>query len=360
MTDCDVLVVGGGPVGLAAAVEARLAGLSAVVVEPRGTPVDKACGEGLMPGAVAALARLGVHPAGHPIAGFAYADARHRVQHRFRGPAGLGVRRTVLHAALAARAQEVGVEVLRARVGAVEEGLEPGAAQVRAAGVRARWLLACDGLHSTVRGLAGLSRPARGAARFGLRRHYRLSPWTDLVEVHWSHEAEVYVTPVAPDLVGVAVLGRRGALRSARGRGGGGGLEAVVDSVPALAGRLRGAVPDGPVRGAGPLRQRTRARSRGRVLLVGDASGYVDALTGEGLRVGLAQARSAVACLDAGAAPGAVGRAYERAWASGTREARLVTEALVAVATSPARGAVVPAAALAPPLFAGVVERLAR
>ena len=58
--DVDVLVAGGGPVGLAVAIEARLAGLRTVVVEPRATPIDKACGEGLMPGAVADLAALGV------------------------------------------------------------------------------------------------------------------------------------------------------------------------------------------------------------------------------------------------------------------------------------------------------------
>ena len=67
--DTDVLVVGGGPVGLAAAIEARLAGLSALVLEPRPGPVDKACGEGLMPGALGSLHRLGVDPAGHPLAG---------------------------------------------------------------------------------------------------------------------------------------------------------------------------------------------------------------------------------------------------------------------------------------------------
>ena len=60
--DVDVLVVGGGPVGLAAAIEARLAGLSVVVVEPRVGAIDKACGEGLMPGTLTALARVGVDP----------------------------------------------------------------------------------------------------------------------------------------------------------------------------------------------------------------------------------------------------------------------------------------------------------
>ena len=70
----DVLVVGGGPVGLAAAIHCTLAGLSVTVAEPRAAPVDKACGEGVMPAAVRRLAALGVTPDGHPLRGIRYLD----------------------------------------------------------------------------------------------------------------------------------------------------------------------------------------------------------------------------------------------------------------------------------------------
>jgi flavin-dependent dehydrogenase len=93
----------------------------------------------------------------------------------------------------------------------------------------------------------------------------------------------------------------------------------------------------------------------GRVLLVGDASGYVDALTGEGLRIGFAQARAAVSALDAGDPAG-----YERDWERETRDFRRLTGTLVRLAASPARGAVVPVAAALPGVFARAVERLAR
>lgn len=347
MTDVDVLVAGGGPVGLVAAIEARLAGLSVLVVEPRPTPVDKACGEGLMPRAVEALARIGVDPDGLPLAGIAYVRDELRAEHRFAGPPGRGVRRTTLHAALADRADALDVGRTVGRVTEVRQD----AGEVTAAGVRARWLLGCDGLHSTVRRTVGLAaaprrslRPgARGdLRRYGVRRHYRVPPWTDLVEVHWGARTEAYVTPVSPGLVGVALLGPSPI-----------DVDAELAGMPALARRLAGAPVDAADRGAGPLRQRTRARTAGRVLLVGDASGYVDALTGEGLRLGFAQARAAVAHLDDPAG-------YERAWAAETRDYRLLTSTLVAAATSPLRGALVPAAVRLPPVFAAAVERLAR
>ncbi|ROS75305.1 NAD(P)/FAD-dependent oxidoreductase [Cellulomonas sp. PhB143] len=361
----DVLVVGGGPVGLACAIEARLAGLSVVVVEPREAPVDKACGEGLMPGALRAVQRLGVDPPGHDLAGISYRAGALVADHRFAGGPGRGVRRTTLHAALAGRAAELGAATVAGRVEALTlradgagvtlraDGERSGAHQVHAHQIyahqihahqiHARHVLACDGLHSTVRRLLDLEVPPRARGRrFGLRRHFRVAPWTDLVEVHWGARVEAYVTPVAPDVVGVALLGPRGTA-----------FDDELAALPGLAAHLRGAEPLGPVRGAGPLRQDTRRRALGPVRLVGDASGYVDALTGEGLRVGLAQARAVVGHLEDPAG-------YERAWSRATRDYRVLTSALVRAATSPARGAIVPLARAVPPLYGAVVERLAR
>lgn len=344
MIDADVLVVGGGPVGLAAAIEARLAGRSVVVVEQRSGPIDKACGEGLMPGALAALARLGVDPVGYRLDGISYRSTGGHADHLFRAGPGRGVRRTALHSALQARADGLGVRRVTARV----DGVSDRDGSVEAAGVRASWLLACDGLHSTVRRAVGLEVSAVSAAggsprrRFGLRRHFRVPAWTHLVEVHWGPRVEAYVTPVREDLVGIAILGPPGI-----------GYDDALASFPELLHRLRTAEPAGPVRGAGPLRQRTSRRTAGRVRLVGDASGYVDALTGEGLRVGLAQAAAAVAHLED---PGG----YERAWTTVTRDYRLLTTGLVAWATSPLRSAVVPVARGLPPLYGAIVDRLAR
>ena len=172
----DVLVVGGGPVGLAAAIHCALAGLSVTVAEPRAAPVDKACGEGVMPAAVRRLAALGVTPDGHPLRGIRYLDAAHQADAPFRHGDGLGVRRTVLHAALAARAAALGIPVIPARV----TTLERHAGHVAAAGIEARYLVAADGLHSTIRRLLERETPAgprsRGPSRPGCRRR-PLPPW---------------------------------------------------------------------------------------------------------------------------------------------------------------------------------------
>ena len=338
-SDVDVIVVGGGPVGLASAIEARLAGLSVVVIEPREGVIDKACGEGLMPGAVPLLARLGVDPEGMPLRGVSYNARGRRADHVFATGVGRGVRRTVLHSALLARAEQLGVERVAQRV----EYVEQDARGVVAAGIRGSWLFGADGLHSTVRRLAGLDRGApRARRRFGITRHFAVEPWTDLIEIHWAPRAEVYVTPLAPDLVGVSLLG---APRTE--------FDETIAGIPALADRLRGLTSVSGLKGAGPFRQRASSPSVGRVLLVGDASGYVDAITGEGLRLGFDQARLAVShALGSGD--------YDRAWRRTTRNFRVLTNRLVLAATSPARPAIVPLSRALPGLYGSVVEKLAR
>lgn len=338
MTD-DVLVVGGGPVGLVTALHLHRVGLAVRVLERRATPIDKACGEGLMPTAVRALDELGVRPAGRPFRGIRYCDRRHQVDADFRAAPGLGVRRTVLQAGLDQAVRSRGIPIEQVAVDTVEQTVDG----VMAAGRTARYLVAADGLHSGIRRQLGLTASSARRARWGQRRHYDLTPWSDRVEVHWSPVAEAYVTPVAENLLGVALLS------SSRRP-----FAELLAGIPSLQARLDGAVATA-VRGAGPLRQQARARVTGRVLLAGDAAGYVDALTGEGLAIGFAGAARLAACLRADRP-----EQWERDWRVTTRDYRRLTEGLVFAAERPAlRRILVPAAARAPWLYRQVVHRLA-
>jgi flavin-dependent dehydrogenase len=336
----DLVVAGGGPIGLTTALYAARAGLDVVVREPRRGVIDKACGEALMPAAVAALTDLGVGLAGHPIDGIRYVDPARVAEARFRHGPGRGVPRTALHAALQSAVGAAGVPVDHRAVGSVDQRDD----HLVVDGEPARYLVAADGLHSPIRRRLGLDAPARTTRRYGLRCHVATPPWTPFVEVHWSPSGEAYVTPVGDDLVGVAVLSRRPRP-----------LGELLETVPTLRSRL-GGLPLSRVRGAGPLRQRSRRRVAGRVLLVGDAAGYVDALTGEGIAVGVAQARAAVAAV----ATGDVAR-YERDWRRVTWRHDLLTHGLLAATRHRAlRTRIVPAAAALPRVFEAAVNELAR
>jgi flavin-dependent dehydrogenase len=334
--DADLLVVGGGPGGLATALHARAQGLSVIVADPRDSPIDKACGEGLMPGGLAVLASLGVDPVGMPLRGIAYVGGGRRAEARFRDGPGRGVRRTTLHAALAARAKESDTEWISTKVTTVEQDRDG----VTAAGVRTRYLVGADGLHSAVRRAVGIGVVPGSPRRFGVRRHYAVPAWSDVVEVHWSPLGEAYVTPVEPDLVGIAILSSQ---------------RPDISWFPWLTTHLKNVEP-GPERGCGPLRQLVARRVAGRVLLVGDAAGYEDALTGEGVSLAVKQAGAAVEAIveDRPAE-------YEHQWRRITRPYRYLTRGLV-LSTVPriGRRAIVPACAAVPAVFDLAVNTLAR
>jgi flavin-dependent dehydrogenase len=285
----DVLVIGAGPVGLAVALGCAERGLRTRVVERGTPPLDKACGEGIMPDGVARLRRLGVDPVaagGRPFLGIRYLDGEVRAEARFGAAAGVGIRRTRLAAALVERARGAGVAL---EFGLTVRGLTAGGVSTDRGELEADIVVGADGLRSRVRRWSGLDRGARGE-RFGVRRHYCLRPWSELVEVHWGDGCEAYVTPVGDREVGVAIL-----WRGAKGR-----FDALLERFPSLVARLRGAEVLSPDRGAGPLERRVRGVVADRVALVGDAAGYIDAITGEGLSAGFAQAEALTAVLAAG------------------------------------------------------------
>ena len=336
----DLIVAGAGPAGLATATHAARAGLDVAVVDRRRGPIDKACGEGLMPHTVAQLEKLGVALHGRPFRGITYLDPGHRVEADFRAGKGMGVRRTVLSEALHDVAVDAGVRFIHRDIGTVDSGSD----SVRCGELRARYLAAADGLHSPIRRALGLEKAPRGRRRWGIRRHVAIEPWSDTVEVYWSQTTEAYVTPVADDCVGVAILTTK------QGR-----FDDQLAAFPALAQRLAGLPHSSTDRAAGPLRQAVRRRSAGRVMLVGDAAGYVDALTGEGLGIAFGGAELLVAGVLADDPAG-----YDRRWRNMSRRYRMLTAGLLhASEIRPLRAMIVPAASALPKAFGGIVNLLA-
>jgi len=276
----DVFVIGGGPAGLATAIAARRRGLRVTVADPSSPGTDKACGEGLLPETVDVLTRLGVEiPAARsqPLRGIRFVNAGQSVEGAFPTGEGLGVPRTALHAILAEHAARCGVEL---RWNACVRGITRDGVQLPDGVVRARWMVAADGGNSTVRGWAGLDPPGQVRRRFGFRRHYAVAPWTDRVEVHWDDDCQFYVSPVGSQMVCVALLSR-----SVRNR-----IADALPRFPALAERLESAAPVGQERGATCATVRLPRVFRGNIALVGDASGSVDAITGQGLFLAFSQA----------------------------------------------------------------------
>jgi menaquinone-9 beta-reductase len=346
----DVAVVGGGPAGLAAAIACAERGATVCVFERGEAPLDKACGEGLLPPAVSALERLGVLPF------LATADCARfhglryvqedgsKAEARLPAP-GLGVRRLALSLALDRRAEALGVErrwhcgvhAMRREASRAILELEPprgGSGREVPEEVEAQLVVAADGLASPLRHAAGLDRPPPSSAsrRFGMRRHFRLSGQGGFVEVHLSPGVEAYLTPVGPERVGLAFLWADGAFGEKAS------FPALLSRFPALQSRFEGAEPDSDVRGAGPFLRGARRRVADRLVLIGDAAGYVDAITGEGLSLAFVGALALGDLWPEASQQGLTARSlrrYERAYAARFNHYARVTEAMLALARRP-------------------------
>jgi len=291
MKSVDVFVAGGGPAGLAAGIAVRRKGFEVVVADALRPPIDKACGEGLMPNAVRAIDELGVSiPAEHSarFRGIRFTAPGIEVEADFPSESGLGVRRTTLHSLLAEQAERSGVQLLW---DTTVRGIDDDVVSLSGAeAVRSRWIVGADGSSSRVRKWAGLDAAARFSRRFAFRRHYGRPPWTHCIEIWWGAGCQIYVTPVTADSVGIALMSRDSRLR----------LDDALPRFPELMGRLGGAEIITTERGAVSATRRLRRVQRGRFALIGDASGSVDAITGEGLSLAFQQAMSLADALATG------------------------------------------------------------
>jgi flavin-dependent dehydrogenase len=269
----DVVIAGAGIAGSALAIGLARQGREVVLIDRATFPREKVCGEGVMPAGVDAIDRLGVSVRGQPFRGVCYHAGGRAVQGDFpRGAEGLGVRRRHLDDALVRASEAAGARVL---TGIPVEGpiVENGAVTgLRAGGTefRARLTVAADGANSLLRHKLGwdATPPPR---RFGVSRHFRLARQLDSVHVFLELDREVYVTPLPDDEVLVAVL------RATSENGGSRFPERIGLDL------LEGAEPVGPVLGAAPLTVRARQRWGPGCVLLGDAAGNCDPITGGGI-----------------------------------------------------------------------------
>lgn len=271
--DTDVVVVGGGPAGLAAAIAARQHGLHVIVADSATPPIDKACGEGLMPDAQIALRRLGlsIHSSETGrFEGIKFIGQEGTVLARFPRGEGIGIRRTLLHQMLLEYAGRLGVRTLW---GTRVCGLEDAGVKVGNTVIRPKWLVGADGQHSRVRHWAGLEEGREHTQRIGVRQHFHVPPLSDFVEIYWGENGQAYVTPIGKEEICVALISKKRFPS----------FEEGIAQFPVLARHLETAKRTTRVKGAISNSRRLKSVIRGRIALVGEASGSVDAITGEGL-----------------------------------------------------------------------------
>jgi menaquinone-9 beta-reductase len=299
LPDVEVVVVGGGPAGSALAGLLAAAGHEVVLLDKARFPRHKACSEYVNPEGVCLLGQLGVAEAvraagPHVVERMeVHAPGGERFVVDFHGldaeRYAIGLSRYRLDETLLRHAQSLGVdvregvhvrEVIRAggRVVGVEAKVEG-----RRESIRARLVVGADGRHSVVSRALGLDRPMPFLRQTGLVAHYRgVEGFERHGELHVDRHGYAGLAPLEDGLTNVAfVTGAEGvANRSIPIER---FFEESLEVMPLVRERLAGAQRAGGIRGIGPMAHGTRRTAGDGYLLVGDAAGFLDPFTGDGI-----------------------------------------------------------------------------
>jgi flavin-dependent dehydrogenase len=254
-------------------------------------PIDKPCGEGLMPETLAALRDLGISAndlGGYPLGGIRFVQRHEQVAAVFPKGRGIGIRRTTLHEALVKRARDCGVQFWwnTPVSGILQRGV-----QTSRGLVNAKWIIGADGSGSRVRRWSGLEANRARSFRYATRRHYAVTPWSDFVDIYWGQRCQAYLTPISSQEVCIVLMAAAAPDLN---------FDVALRNWPELRERLARAELCSRERGAVSFMHRLCHVANGNVALVGDSSGGVDAITGEGLRLGFRQALALADAMEAG------------------------------------------------------------
>jgi flavin-dependent dehydrogenase len=336
----DVVIVGAGPAGSASAILLAERGRSVMLLDKAAFPRPRVCGEYLSPEAARILDRLGVlkevdGAGAQPLRGMRIVapdgtalDARYPTAGRWRGyrDHALAVRREVLDRLLLDRARSLPVDVReRHRVtdviadGRRVVGIRGEDASGRPFEVRSPLVVGADSRASVVARTLGLLRPHR-LRRLAFVQHVGgLGDLSGIGEIYVDPPDYSILNPVAPDVVNVSLVVPLAHARPFAGR-----LEtffrARLKQLRHLWPRLAGIEPLGKLVAMGPLAYRVRPPRHDGVLLVGDAAGFYDPFTGEGLFTALRSAEMLVDAADRALGAGDVSRARLFAYAEERRD----------------------------------------
>jgi menaquinone-9 beta-reductase len=351
----DVVVVGGGPAGAASALFLRRRGWDVLLLDEARFPRDKVCGESVSPEAWRLLGELDLAAAvaalePHPIRGM---ELTSRDGTRFQGdygsdrPPGFAVRRERLDHALLCGARAGGVEVREAArvsdvvlAGAAVTGVVCDDVGGRRA-IPARLVVAADGRRSRVARRLGLLREDPRFRRFAVRGLWDgMDGLGERGEMHVARGGYCGIAPLSASFANVTFVLDRRDMKPAAGR-----LEEFYRASlrcrwPRVAERLSGARLVGPPRAVGPLALTARRVSAPGLLLVGDAAGFYDPFTGEGITLALRSAELAAGVAHRALEDRTTGvlAAYDRTRHAATRDKFRLNRMLQGVVAWPALG----------------------